>query len=106
MLVSAASAWPNAIKEALGKLGVLSPAERAVEGSGFSNLPVDFRHATAMATLPLHHNDPFDRMRIAQARVEGSPWPHTTGTSSRIRCTFSGRERQGGMYPRGGNGAQ
>jgi PIN domain nuclease of toxin-antitoxin system len=71
VFVSAASAWEIAIKAALGKLRIPGTVEAGVEGSGFSRLPIDFRHAAAVADLPLHHADPFDRMLIAQARTEG-----------------------------------
>lgn len=42
-----------------------------IERSGFEELPVRFTHALAVAHLPLHHRDPFDRILVAQARVEG-----------------------------------
>jgi PIN domain nuclease of toxin-antitoxin system len=42
-----------------------------VEESGFERLPVSFEHAVEAGRLPLHHRDPFDRMLVAQARVEG-----------------------------------
>lgn len=71
VFVSAASAWEVAIKVALGKLSVPSSVEQAVEDSRFSKLPVTFAHAAAVAELPLHHGDPFDRMLIAQALTEG-----------------------------------
>ena len=71
VFVSAASAWEIAIKVAVGKLRVPGPVEAAVEESGFSKLLVDFPHAAAVAELPHHHGDPFDRMLIAQAQVEG-----------------------------------
>jgi len=69
--VSAASAWEVAIKSALGKLRVPGSIEAGVEESGFTKLPVSFRHAEEVAGLPDHHADPFDRMLIAQALVEG-----------------------------------
>ncbi len=69
--VSAASAWEAAIKSAIGKLRIPGPMAPAVEESGFSQLGIEFRHAEVVAMLPLHHRDPFDRMLIAQARVEG-----------------------------------
>ena len=71
VLVSSASAWEVAIKMALGKLRVPGPFESGVEESGFTKLPITFAHAAAVATLPPHHTDPFDRMLIAQAIVEG-----------------------------------
>ena len=71
VFVSAASAWEVAIKIALGKLRIDGSFEHGVEASHFRNLAVDFEHAAVVATLPLHHGDPFDRMLIAQAQVEG-----------------------------------
>ena len=68
--VSAASAWEVAIKVALGKLKIPGPLEPAVAESGFDQLPITFAHASAVAGLPPHHGDPFDRMLIAQALVE------------------------------------
>jgi PIN domain nuclease of toxin-antitoxin system len=69
--VSAASAWEVAIKVSIGKLHVPGPVEAAVEQSGFAKLPVQFRHTAAIAALPPHHGDPFDRMLVAQALTEG-----------------------------------
>ncbi len=70
--VSAASAWEIAIKTALGKL---KPRDLDVvaelEGGGFLALPISARHAQEAGRLPRHHADPFDRMLVAQARVEG-----------------------------------
>jgi len=71
VFVSAASAWEVAIKVRFGKLRIPGPFEGAVEQSRLSKLAVDFRHAAAAGALPDHHTDPFDRMLIAQARVEG-----------------------------------
>ena len=71
VFVSAASAWETAIKIALGKLRLEESFEAGVEASGFSKLNVNFSHAERVATLPLHHHDPFDRILIAQAEIEG-----------------------------------
>ena len=55
----------------LGKLeGDVAALAAAVEASGFRELPVSVRHAAAVAQLPLHHSDPFDRLLLAQAFVE------------------------------------
>lgn len=70
--VSAASAWEVAIKVALGKLKIPGPFTEAVEQSQFSALPIEFEHAALVGRLPHHHADPFDRMLIAQAIVEGA----------------------------------
>jgi PIN domain nuclease of toxin-antitoxin system len=69
--VSAASAWEVAIKIALGRLRPARTIEQATEESGFLELPITFRHAERIAGLPAHHRDPFDRLLIAQAEVEG-----------------------------------
>jgi PIN domain nuclease of toxin-antitoxin system len=68
--VSAVSAWEVAIKTALGRLRPTRTVEQATAESGFVELPVTFRHAEAVAVLPPHHRDPFDRMLVAQATVE------------------------------------
>lgn len=72
--VSAASVWEIAIKAAAGRLKLRDPIERwmpeVLEPHGFSILNVTIGHAVAVAGLPQHHPDPFDRMFIAQARVE------------------------------------
>jgi PIN domain nuclease of toxin-antitoxin system len=69
-VVSAASAWEIAIKQALGKLDAPDDFARACESSGFELLNVDFAHASAAGALPAIHNDPFDRMLVAQAELE------------------------------------
>jgi len=70
--VSAATVWELSIKAALGKLD-LDGADLVEEigENGFVELPMTARHSLAAATLPRHHDDPFDRMLIAQARIEG-----------------------------------
>jgi PIN domain nuclease of toxin-antitoxin system len=71
VMVSAASAWEAAIKAAVGKLTVPDGLEQEMERHGFDELPVTFEEGLAAGALPPHHGDPFDRMLIAQARVEG-----------------------------------
>jgi PIN domain nuclease of toxin-antitoxin system len=70
--VSAATVWELSIKATLGKLD-LDGADlvEEIEGNDFVELPVTARHSLAAGTLPRHHEDPFDRMLIAQARIEG-----------------------------------
>lgn len=70
--VSAASGWEVAIKQSLGKLRLEDPFAEMVAGSDFQELPVTLRHAAEIRALPPHHQDPFDRMLIAQARTEGA----------------------------------
>ena len=66
--VSAASIWESCIKIGIGKLNA-NPNELVlgIEGSGFEQLPVTAEHAAAVAGLPQHHRDPFDRLLVAQA---------------------------------------
>jgi PIN domain nuclease of toxin-antitoxin system len=71
VFVSAATAWEIAIKKALGKLQAPDDLESAVEVSRFRELPISVRHALAAGALPRHHEDPFDRLLIAQANLEG-----------------------------------
>lgn len=70
--ISAASLWEVVIKIQLKKLSA-DPDGFAVKiaDSGFQELPVSVRHALALKQLPLHHHDPFDRILLAQAHVEG-----------------------------------
>lgn len=70
VFVSVASAWEAAIKVALGKLKLPQSFEAGVIASRFDKLPITFRHAEVVATLPHHHSDPFDRMLVAQALSE------------------------------------
>lgn len=77
ILLSAASAWEIAIKFALGKLPLPRTPELYVTSrmrdTGTTPLPVQPAHALRVAALPLHHRDPFDRLLIAQAQIEGLP---------------------------------
>ncbi len=71
VFVSAASLWEVAIKSALGKLAVdVSLLRQAALDTGFLELPVLGAHAEALASLPLIHKDPFDRLLVAQAMAE------------------------------------
>jgi len=69
--VSAASAWEISIKQALGKLAVPDDLAEQIRVSDLSPLPIQISHALAAGQLPRHHEDPFDRMLIAQAQIEG-----------------------------------
>jgi PIN domain nuclease of toxin-antitoxin system len=70
VFVSVASAWEAAIKSALGRLKLPDRFEAGVDAAGFEKMPIAFSHAEAVATLARHHNDPFDRMLVAQALCE------------------------------------
>jgi len=69
--VSAASAWEMAIKRAKGRLEAPTDVADAVEDNGFRELPISVLHAQSAGALPPHHSDPFDRLLIAQAQLEG-----------------------------------
>jgi PIN domain nuclease of toxin-antitoxin system len=74
-LVSPASYWEIAIKISLGKYTLSKPyeefMERGIVENGFVILPIELKHTAVLTTLPFHHRDPFDRLIIAQAMVEG-----------------------------------
>ena len=72
-IVSAAVFWEVAIKRALGKLDAPANLLPQIEEAGVELLPVMPRHADLVASLPLHHRDPFDRILVAQAISEGLP---------------------------------
>lgn len=73
--VSPASYWELAIKISLGKYTLAGPFDQflnsAILQNGFLILPLEVKHANHLLALPYHHRDPFDRMLIAQAMVEG-----------------------------------
>lgn len=72
VLVSVASAWEIAIKHALGRLTFpVDRFEEILQRMGFEALPIGLVHAIAAGRLPRHHDDPFDRLLIAQAQTEG-----------------------------------
>ncbi len=71
--VSAANIWEIAIKHGLGRGDMPVSSQDAVryfQESGYRFLPVEAEHAVAVEALPAHHQDPFDRILIAQALVE------------------------------------
>ena len=70
VLLSAVVAWEVAIKTSLGKLVVPEEYLSLLLDAGVQALPVSVEHAAAVAVLPWHHRDPFDRMLVAQASIE------------------------------------
>ncbi len=71
---SPASVWEVAIKNALGKPDFrVDPHvfRRALLDNGYIELPITSEHTAGVANLPDHHKDPFDRLLVAQATVEG-----------------------------------
>ncbi|KYG02466.1 hypothetical protein BE21_54975 [Sorangium cellulosum] len=72
VMLSVVSAWEVSIKTALGKLQVGGPLDEFLDSAvlHFDMLDVSMRHVRTLATLPLRHRDPFDRMLIAQAKAD------------------------------------
>lgn len=74
LYLSIASVWEMQIKVAVGKLAFQQPLpeiiERQKNENGMSILPVSLAHVWQLGTLPAHHNDPFDRMLVAQAAAD------------------------------------
>jgi len=74
LLFSAASVWEVAIKSSLGREDFQVDARilrRGLLDHGYTELPIRSEHAAATASLPPLHKDPFDRILVAQATVEG-----------------------------------
>jgi PIN domain nuclease of toxin-antitoxin system len=72
VLLSAAVVWEVAIKRSLGKLDAPEDLAPTLLGAGVQALAVTVDHAAAVEHLPWHHRDPFDRMLVAQASIEGA----------------------------------
>ena len=74
LLLSVASVWEMQIKLQLGKLNLSLPLAEVIESQQQTNnihvLPIELAHVLALANLPAHHKDPFDRLLIAQANSE------------------------------------
>lgn len=75
LYISSASVWEIAIKDATGNLRLHTEPQAFIaemtEELKSEPLAISHRHAVEAGGLPRHHDDPFDRMLIAQARVEG-----------------------------------
>jgi PIN domain nuclease of toxin-antitoxin system len=69
--VSVATAWEISIKRSLGRLRAPDDVDSQLARHRFALLPITLRHAAGVAELPLHHRDPFDRMLVVQAQLEG-----------------------------------
>lgn len=70
VFVSVASVWEIAIKKALGKLASPDNLPEVLVECGFEVLQITIFHALQAGALPRHHDDPFDRMLVAQAMLE------------------------------------
>ena len=77
VLLSAATIWEISIKVGLGKPSLSKPYRewmlQATADLGATVLPITIQYADIQATLPSHHRDPFDRLLVAQARIENVP---------------------------------
>jgi PIN domain nuclease of toxin-antitoxin system len=77
ILLSAASLWEIAIKVGIGKLTLTEPYDAFMSQELHKNdtdiLAIAIAHGAAVISLPFHHRDPFDRMIVAQAKVENMP---------------------------------
>ena len=75
LFLSVASAWELAIKASIGKLRLQMPLEDLLQSAkhdiGLRILHIELAHALAVQNLAFHHRDPFDRLLLAQARVNG-----------------------------------
>jgi PIN domain nuclease of toxin-antitoxin system len=69
--VSAATIWEIELKRVVSRLNAPDDIVDRVDDSGYERLPIIFEHASEAGPMPLLHGDPFDRMLIAQARLEG-----------------------------------
>jgi PIN domain nuclease of toxin-antitoxin system len=70
VFVSPVNSWEITIKKALGKLIAPDNLEQVILKSGFDVLPINITHTIFIENLPNHHEDPFDRLLIAQAMTE------------------------------------
>jgi PIN domain nuclease of toxin-antitoxin system len=76
LIFSAASLWEVAIKQGLGRPDFQADAgllRRGLIENGYAELPIRSEHVVAITALPAIHRDTFDRLLIAQAKVEGIP---------------------------------
>ena len=70
IFISAATAWEISIKKSLGKLKAPDNLEEILEANNFQTLSITILHALLAGQLPFHHEDPFDRLLIAQSQIE------------------------------------
>jgi len=102
--LSAVSVWEIAVKTSLGKLelpeAVGTYVETRAKQMRLSPLPVTSDHAAAVESLPRLHRDPFDRLLIAQSKVEGLTFLTTDRTLSRYFVSMLRLARQRGQTKR------
>ena len=87
VFVSAASIWEMTIKSDLGKLEIPDDLAQQMQAERFEELPIRISDAQAVATLPMYHRDPFDRILVAQAKNNSL----TLVTHDRLVLAYGGR---------------
>jgi PIN domain nuclease of toxin-antitoxin system len=70
VFISAVVIWEIRIKQSLGKLKLPHNFRKVLDSQPFEQLDITIEHAHAVGDLPAHHRDPFDRMLVAQTKVE------------------------------------
>ena len=70
VFISAVVIWEITIKQKLGKLEIPNNFRKVLDSQPFEQLDITVEHAHAVGDLPAHHRDPFDRMLVAQTKVE------------------------------------
>jgi len=71
VLLSAAAIWEMGIKKSLGRLDIPANLAEVLQQDSIEVLDIQLSHALSVAGLPMLHQDPFDRMQIVQAQLEG-----------------------------------
>jgi len=71
VLISAAAIWEMGIKKSLGRLDIPANLAEVLRRDSIQVLDIQIDHALSVAELPMFHQDPFDRMQIVQAHLEG-----------------------------------
>jgi PIN domain nuclease of toxin-antitoxin system len=71
LYVSVATIWEISIKAGIGKLVTVDNVTDALVRTGYTLLPIKAEHVEAVRHLPFHHREPFDRLLVVQARIEG-----------------------------------
>ena len=70
IFLSVASVWELIIKKAKKKLKTPKDVQGGIKASGFIPINIEMLHVLDLEKLPMHHNDPFDRIIISQAKIE------------------------------------
>jgi len=70
IFISSVVTWEIVIKKSLDKLKIPNKFFELIKEGQFQELPIMIEHTQALASLPPHHNDPFDRLLVAQAKSE------------------------------------